>query len=359
MNTEFRDFTEESFPLVRDLVSSCFGNGVLPTMQQILDNPMRREIPSAGCIGFEDGKAVCFMASIVRRMYWGQEEIKGNAGSTLCKSPDGCSLPLLLELQERAIGEQYQCRLKFGNTCIYVAKKMNEAFGWKDGPKSWTEMRFGIIHPLRFFWLLFLRKILHRPQPGAKILKVPADEQKRYAVSGVFRVHRLNGFEDARLDAFWKRYLAGNRGIVASRDSETMNWLFGKALSSGKSVLLALFNGDDVEGFIILRPMSSSPCRWQIMDMIALENAPERLDILLSGARRFLKKETNAISLESTGYPDFVQPILQKHMPHLRKTGHNRFEWISDDRKFIQLLEQSANSRESWFFGPFDGDYCL
>ena len=359
MAIEYLDFTEETFPLLRDLIVSRFGEGALNSLQKILDNPIRRTVSPAGCIGVKNDRAVCFKAAIVRRIFFGQEEAYGLVGGYFCKLQKGCPLSVTLEVQKRAEWDRYPCRLRFGNTCIYATMRMNAQIGAHPGTESWSEMRFGIIHPLLFLWLLFRRKILHRTQPEARPLKVPADEQKRYAVSGGFHIRRLNGFDDARLDAFWKRYLARNRGIVVSRDKETMNWIFGKDLSSGKSVLLALFNGDDADGFIVLRPMFSSPHRWQIMDMIVLENDPERLDILLAGAVRFLKKETRAITLESTGFPDFVQPVLHKHMPHLRKTGHNRFEWISDDQTVIQTFEQSANTRESWFFGPFDGDYCL
>jgi hypothetical protein len=359
MQTEFSDFTEETFPKISQLVSICFGDGILPQLKRILDNPVRKQIVPAGCIGFEDGKAVCFKASIVRRMYLGQEQMFGVFASTFCKDPDGCSLPVLFEVHERAEGDQYQSRLCLGNTCIYVAAKFYESFGWRPGAESWTEMRFGIIRPIRFLWLLIRRKVFHLPQPVSHGFKHAADEMRSYATEGEAHVRRVMNF-DSRFDDFWKRYLSKNRGIVASRDVETLTWLFGEDVRSGKCVLLAAFcDKNELEGFIVLRPMRGSPDRWQIMDMIALENAPERMDLLLRGARRFLKKETSAITLESTGFPDFIQPVLNKHMPHLRKTGHNRFEWISNDPEVVRVIEQTGNTRDSWFFGPFDGDYNL
>ena len=359
MQIEFQDLTEKNLHTITTLAAKCFGKGLLPTLRKILDNPVRKQITPAGCIGFEDGKAVCFKVSIVHRIYLKQKQIYGIAGSSFCKDPDGCSLPVLLEVQERAGGDQYQSRLCFGNTCIFVAAKFYESFGWSPGAESWTEMRFGLIHSLRFLLLLFRRKVLRLPQPASHPFRHAADETRSYAASGKTCVRRVMDI-DSRFDDFWKRYLSGNRGIVASRDVETLTWMFGREVRDGKSVLLAAVRDDGaVDGFIVLRPMRASPDRWQIMDMIALENDPERIDLLLAGARRFLKRETSAITLESTGFPDFIQPVLKKHMPHLQKTGHNRFEWFSEDPEIVRVIEQTGNTRDSWFFGPFDGDYSL
>ena len=359
MSVDYLDFTDETFPLIQELIVSCFGKGALSSLQKILDNPARKMFAPAGCIGLKNGKAVCFKASMVRRLYFGQEELFGLVGGYFCKTQKGCPLSIVLEVQERSEWDHYPCRLRFGNTCIYLTMRMNAELGAHQGPESWTEMRFGIIRPIRFLWLLFRRKALHLPQPVSRQIRPAADDTETYAASGECSVRRIMNI-DSRFEDFWKRYLSKNRSIVASRDLETLAWLFGKEVKNGKDILLALVrNSREVEGFIVLRRMAGSPDRWQIMDMIALENDPSRLDLLLAGTRKFLKRETSAITLESTGFPDFIQPVLSKHMPHLQKTGHNRFEWISKDPEVIQLIEQSGNSRDSWFFGPFDGDYIF
>ena len=50
-----------------------------------------------------------------------------------------------------------------------------------------------------------------------------------------------------------------------------------------------------------------------------------------------------------------MQPVLKKHMPHLKKTGRNRFEWISDDREVVQPIEQTGNTGDSWFYARLTG----
>ena len=52
----------------------------------------------------------------------------------------------------------------------------------------------------------------------------------------------------------------------------------------------------DKTDFRLARPLADH-------DMTALENAPERMDLLLRGARRYLKKETSAISPEIERIP--------------------------------------------------------
>lgn len=358
MAVEYLDFTEETFPLVEGLVVSRFGANALPALRRILDNPLRRRIAPAGCIGMKDGKAVCFKAATVRRAYLGQEEWLGLVGGYFCKAEKGCPLSVVLEVRERAEWNRYPCRGRFGNTCIYATMRMNAQLGAQPGPAGWESMRFGVVHPLRFLRLLARRKLLRRPQPAAPRTVAPEVESGPFARLGAGGVFRLVS-PDAGIGDFWRRYLSGNRGIVASRDPETLEWLFGGAVRAGKCLMLALRRQDAVEGFIVLGPMPGSPFRWRILDLIALENDPVRLETLLRGARACLRRETEAITMEATGFPDFVQPVLDGTMPHVRKTGHNRFEWLTDDGEIRRGIEKTGNSPDGWFFGPFDGDYCM
>lgn len=359
MAIEYLDFTDDTLPLVSELVVSRFGNGAIASLRKILANPLRRQVIPAGCIAFRDGRAVCFKASMVRRLYFGQEELLGLVGGYFCKAVKGCPLSAVLEVQARAEWNRYPCRLRFGNTCIYTTMRLNAQLGAHQGTNSWSEMRFGIVRPIRLAGLFLRRKLLRLPQPEAALPVVPPDETTVYAASGGLSVRRLRSV-DERIGNFWRRYLSNNRGVVLSRDRETLDWLFGSDIATGRCVLLALRRDDEgIDGFIVLRPMEDSPCRWRIMDMIVLGNAPEPLYLLLKGAKRFLRRETSAITLESTGFPDFVQPILRRYLPFRRHTGHNRFEWISDDPTVIEVLTETGNTVASWFYGPFDGDYCL
>ena len=236
--------------------------------------------------------------------------------------------------------------------------KINTFLGARLGPQSWAEMRYAIIHPLSFVNLLFRRKVLKLPQLHTFTVKPFTDEQKAYFKKGNLSVRRLSKINE-RIDKFWTRYLSSNKGIVASRDIETLKWMFGKDMDEDRCILLALFSGEDIEGYVVIRVMYGSERRWQIMDMIALDNSPERISILLEGAKSFLKKDTDAISLESTGFPDFIQSTLQRCLPHFRKLHHNYCNWNSDDEEIIHAIETDGNASNSWFFVPFDGDYSF
>ena len=358
MTTEYKDFTEDTLELVNSIVSLRFGDGAKNAMRMLLQNPILNEIKSTGCVALDDGEPVCFKAAIPRRMYLGQSQFLCANGAYFCKADKKCPLSVVFEVQERTNWNQCNCRLSFTNTCIYGTMKINTFLGARLGPQSWAEMRYAIIHPLTFLFLLLRRKLFHLPQLHSYKIKPLTNNTKTYFKKGNICIQRLQKI-DERLSRFWGRYLSSNKGLVSSRDAETLEWMFGKDMNSGKCVMLAAFNQEDIEGYVIIRVMPGSERRWQILDMIALENSAERIAILLDGAKSFLRKDTDAITLESTGFPDFIQPVLKKHLPHFNKRSHNYCNWNTDDGEIIHAIETEGNTENSWFFGPFDGDYSF
>ncbi len=354
---EYKDITEETLPLIRDLLCSRFGEKSYSALEHILKNPLRRVYAPAGCMGMKNGAAVCCKVSMLRKLYWRQESFLALVGGYFCKAEKGCPLSVLLEVQSRSEWDKYPCRMRFGNTCIYTTMRMNRQIGAHQGTISWSQMRYGIVRHAAFLYHLIRRKIFDRPYPPVKKSYREADENRVILDARGMKIRRLADI-DRRLGSFWERYLENNRGLVAARDPETLDWLFGERVRRGTDVLLAAFREDDVIGFIILRPLTS-PYRWNIMDMIALDNSPDIMDRLLRGAMAFLKRDTDAITLESSGFPDFIQPVLGKHLDHVRDIGHNRFEWITTDPEIAEMIEENGNAPTSWFYGPIDGDYCL
>jgi hypothetical protein len=360
MGVEYKDFTKERLPEIQSLLTTNFGEEVIASMQKILDNPLHADFPSSGCIGYRNSQPVCFKAFMLRRVYFGQEALLGLVGGFFCKTPKGCPLPVIIEVQERTEWNKNGCRFRFGNTCIYATMRLNARLGAKPGPVSWSEMRFAVIRPISLIAHILRRKLLKQPR-AFEVGGSPPPENKRkiYATGGKYTIRRL-----ARVDEtwrqFWQKYLAQNKGIVASRDQETMNWIFGEEIADGRFVALGLVDEENkLAGYIILRPTKDSVKRWQILDMIALNNSRQLLKLLLKGARSFLKKDTSAMTLEATGFPDWVQPVLKSTLPFCRKTGHNRFEWLAEDNELIASLKEQGNKEEGWFFGPFDGDYFM
>lgn len=360
MGIEYKDFTQERLSELQPLLTANFGEEVMASLQKILDNPLLTASSSAGCIGYRDSQPVCFKAFMLRRVFFGQEAVLGLVGGFFCKAKKGCPLPVIIEVQERTEWNKNGCRFRFGNTCIYATMRLNAKLGAKPGPVSWSEMRFGIIRPISLIAHILRRKLFKRPQSsGDGRCPLPENNGKIYVTEGKYTIRRLVRVDEL-WGQFWQKYLAENKGIVVSRDQETMNWIFGKEIADGTCVALGLFAEENrLAGYIILRPMRGSARRWQIFDMIALNNSKELLKLLLKGARSFLKHDTSAMTLESTGFSDWVQPVLKSCLPFCRKTGHNRFEMLADDPELITRLEEQGNREESWFFGPFDGDYFL
>ncbi len=63
--------------------------------------------------------------------------------------------------------------------------------------------------------------------------------------------------------------------------------------------------------------------------------------------------------LEATGFPDRVQPLLRKTFPFVRKLAHNPFVWRATRAETASRIKAALKAQEGWFFGPYDGDYCV
>lgn len=359
MALEYKDFTEETLQDAIDLCQTRFGNGIDVLLRKVLRNPLRREISSAGCLAYRNDRPVCFKALMRRAVYLGSERIPSGVGGIYCKAEKGCPLPAVIEVQERTDGPSFGNRVRFGNTCIYATYRLNTERGAQLGPASWTQMRYGLVRPLVFLGLVFWRKVLKHPQPDVPyFLHTTRNETNVYAAHDDFSVRRLLQI-DSRFDDFWARYLKQNKGLVASRTRDEVDWMYGEEIRNSTAVCLGLFKKENLEGYLILKPMPSSKRRWQIFDWIALGNEDSCLKLLLKGGRAFLRQETTAITIESTGFPSRAQPILDHVLPHVRDIGHNRYIWLTEDDALKQQISSLGDSEVSWFFGPYDGDYCL
>ena len=294
-------------------------------LDKMLGNPLRKEIgeASAGEVVYQDNRPVAFQGAILRRLYLGQEPMVGIVGSTLAAKRD-TSPVMLMRLMRATIAPRAVSRIFFANTANATSQKMNRLLGVKGiGPATCERIRVAFTYvPQWLSWLC--------PRPHAR---------------------RLMSIDGKVFDDFWSRYLASNNGIVSSRSSKELAWMFGDRLASGEVVFLGEFIGDALVGYIALRS-SCGGTRWLIVDWIAIGNDVTKLESLLQSAVRFLRRTRGAVFLKTIGFPDFAEPIIRKHLRFSRKTPNNSFLW-----KF--LGEEKEITATSWFFGPYDGDRCL
>ena len=351
-------YDERTRDAVLELVRSRFDAANVHAVERLLDNPLRRERPAAGDVVLADGKAVLFSAMIAKRAHLDGKTYEVSAGGSFSKAETGCPGEYLLDVFDMVRSAGPSTDLMVGNTCIYRVARLAKMCGWTKGPSSWETTRYAVLSPVLFAALVVWRKVFRRAQPAAAPLR-PSKPGKSYAAKEKWGVRREPRIDRTALDGFWRNYLSSCRGLVLSRTAEELDWLFGEFVSDGTAALLTLRSGEAVEGYVVVRRMADSPRRWRVMDLIALSDDAERLELLLRGAKRFLAREAGAITLEVTGFPNRVQPLLGRLFPFVRRGGHNPFAWIARRAASADRLKTALEDQKGWFFGPYDGDYSL
>ena len=325
MKAESRAFAEHTLADARQVVSDMFSPEACPILDKMLANPLRKELGErvAGEIAYQDGCPMAFQGAVLRRLYLGHEPIIGIVGSTLCSRPE-TSPVLLMQLMKATIKPRGGGVLFFANTANVASMKMNRMLGVKGGgPVTCERIRFAVTWAPRFLrWAC--------PKCKAKIYQ---------------------GINQSEFDSFWRRYLAGNVGLVASRSAEELNWMFGEGIASGDTILLGHSDEEGLDGYIVLRSTHGGK-RWMVMDWIAVRDDEKVLAYLMKSAVRFIRRETSAVFLEMVGFPEAADRIAAMSMAFVRRATNNSYLW-----QFVSGREDVPQG--SWFYGPYDGDRAM
>lgn len=354
---EVRPLIEDTVPDAASLVEARFGKTAKLTLGKLFRNPMRRVCSEFGDIAYEDEAPACFQACILRRLYLGHSEIVGRVAGMTCSSLSA-SEAAFIDVRLAAQKPRGGCRMAFSNSqnekSAFVNRKLKSEHL---GPASTTRYLWRAIRPLECLMYFVWRKLLKKSLPVWRPFSTLSSANWMWKV-GEIEVRRLSAVESAFFDELMKRYVAENRGLVCSRTAEEVDWIWGDRLKSGEVVVLGAFAHNVPVGYILLKSNEFAK-RWVIHDWFAVGNDEGRLEILLKSALRFLRSKTPAMMLEVEGFPTWVQPLLKKYLPHVREIGHNQFSWKCKDKEFRAELEKVIDTRDSWFFGPYDGDECM
>ena len=149
----------------------------------------------------------------------------------------------------------------------------------------------------------------------------------------------------------------GNKGITASRSPEEIEWMFGERVADGRALILGLFAGERMEGYVIVS--TDNGVLWSVKDIIVLGNNLNRLDKLLIGLKRFMLKCTPAVQCQITGYPTAVQATLSRHFPIKRALDNNQYfiHFQDEAKKLIDV--NTLDSIRNWLFGAYEGDAAM
>ena len=357
MVTEIRPFTEKTFEDAVSVTTAAYGHDMSNLLRKILNNPIRRicSFDSAGDIVYQDGCPMGFQAAILRRLYFGKMSFVGTVGSTL-GIRQGTSPALLYLLMKKTLEPRAGSKLFYANTANVKSMKLNRMLGVDGrGGESWERCLFAIIRPFKLAALCCRHKIL-RQYSIRKDDIIPLMPMS-VKTSGGMIIERALDIEVRQFSDFWAQCLAFNRGLMSSRTGEEVDWMYGENMRAGKCVMLVARRDGSIVGYAVLRPIGDQ--RWRLMDVISKKDDGQIIRGLLSVAKKFLHRNTDAITLESRGFSSSAMTVISKELPFQRKIGHNSFLWKFTDEEMMSKVRESMTRETGWFFGPYDGDACL
>lgn len=337
---EIADLTESTEADFRRLYDERFTpSSNEDVVNVIMANPMRSVKHETGCIAYRNGDVVAIQGILPRRAFWGRKEllVANVAVMAVRKDTDRGFLTGFL----RDAVEGFGADLVFGNSAIAGSRKrLVAAVGIKDGPQSCAMLRE---MDLRSGETRFWRKLR-----GLK---------RRMGLIGRCECPTLPS--DAEFDLFWQTYLEGNSGLVSSRTARELHWIFDRGLRSGEVIPFALRESGRLVAYAFFRRTDRSGICWRVVDMIALGNDRTRLERLLADAADFLRDDAGAEYVQITGYPDGLQPLLERLFPRASSFGLNKCIWKCLNSPAESLCGNWTNDSGSWFGCPYDGDMCL
>lgn len=352
---ETRPLTDTNIGDAKSVILSRFPESALEVFDKTMANPLRSECSEIGDIAYEDGCPVGFRAANRRRMHFGAEPILGRVRGLTCRTKDS-SKSVMEVLCTAQTQSPRGCSIAYSNTQSPPTEKRAKAMGFLAGPESCTRFLCRPVRPLSFLLYFALRKAFKFDISKTRQIRVCASHWDK-EIDG-FRVSRILTVERDFFARLMVEHLKSNEGIVSDRDPETMAWLFEKGLKESTIVILTAERDGCPCGSAVLKTDEFAK-HWTLIDWFAVRNDESVLEALLKGACEFLKTQTPALVLKTIGYPEYVQGLLKRYMPQERPTGVNWFSYNFLSEDFARRCGDSIEGRKSWFFGPFDGDFCM
>ena len=179
--------------------------------------------------------------------------------------------------------------------------------------------------------------------------------RNRYGRVGAV-VRELDDF-DERFDLFWSRLRQSKNRLMGVRSREALAWHFKYRLLEKRAKILALENGDDLDGYLVLVRLDRDDIglrRFQVADFQILTETPEHVEALMAAALRLARREHVHV-VEVTGLESFKRQVLERLAPHCRKLP----VWCYMYKALNSELRTALARPETWDPSPFDGDATL
>ena len=360
-----KDLDETNIASAEAAVSERFCPEAFALLKKLLSNPLRSPGDDIGTVVCDGDEVVGVTGSIVRRLYFGREPFYGINGGFLAMRHDAPPTLLFL-LLKRAHKPRFGSMLFYSNTCSPSTVKMKPCVGVKNaGPDSWLEIRYARLRRYPSFRRRVRRSLGLSLPEFPPFAGRPVSPLACVAEGRVFAEDKRRGLvatarqDFAWADEFFSAYLKGNDGVVSSRTTAELNWFFGEEISAGRSIVLVAEGGRGVEGYVVVRPSLYDPSRWFVADAIALGNDKDVLALLFDAAKASVLACSGAERLDIIGFPMSIRSVIAKAFPKISPMLCNGFMWGFSDADFERRCVEGMADGKGWFFGPYDGDFCL
>jgi hypothetical protein len=354
-----RPFEVGDIPAVLRLLQQYFSIDEPTIRHRFFENPChpRESRFLRGCLLWHDGGVVGFHGAHMRQAFFGQRSLALCVHCLTYVAPAfrdhvaEIMLPILT---------QADVDIHVANTANPQAQRLFRGLRWAQGVASCARIQFRVTSAHRFGRLLLARNLLGRKLPaivgttaGLAGIGVLACRQRIRSACTPTQPLRLERFPKPATDEFWSRLLAGNRGLLTSRTSEELDWLFGQGLKSGCDVLLARVEDARLAGYAVLRKaVIGGEMVGRVMDWVAEDRDPCLLGDLLLDVCTYAR-DFRMAAIEISGFPTDVQSMVRESLPFTRKIPGNPFVIFAREQ---ELLKRIVEDPYGWFWGPVDGD---
>ena len=96
-----------------------------------------------------------------------------------------------------------------------------------------------------------------------------------------------------------------------------------------------------------------------MVDAIAVDNSQDVLAALFDAAVKAVAACSDAERLGVAGFPPSVAETVARRFREVRPSPCNEFAWGFSDDAAAAKCAPGMSGGKGWFFGPYDGDYCI
>ena len=161
---------------------------------------------------------------------------------------------------------------------------------------------------------------------------------------------------DKKFDSFWDNLPKYNK-FLAERDSSSLEWHFGQGIRKKKISVLALFNENNLDGYIVIMRSDNKEIglkRMKIVDIQTSSNIEEDTNNLIANAIVYARKQGVHI-LELTGFGKKIREQALKTNPYVRTLSYSPFFYKIMSEKLKNVFSDDIE----WDASLFDGDGSL